>query len=193
MSHRRRAVLNEAVSWITAIGIVVVGVLFFHDMKDAIARNVGIERIAAAGPTGLGVQTDGNGGEAAGDNGSLLRVIIPARGDGHFYADAFINGHAAPVLIDTGASFVALPYETAADAGIRVRRDDFTASAKTANGIARIAPVVISELQIGSITLHRVQAAVAEPGAMHVTLLGMSFLRRLKRAELRGDRLILEQ
>ena len=63
----------------------------------------------------------------------------------------------------------------------------------TANGIAKVAPVVLSRVRVGAITLRDVRAAVAEKGALDVNLLGMSFLGRLASFNLRGDELILLQ
>ena len=63
----------------------------------------------------------------------------------------------------------------------------------TANGIAKVAPVVLSRVRVGSITVRNVQAAVAEEGALDVNLLGMSFLGRLKSFNMRGNELILIQ
>ena len=94
-------------------------------------------------------------------------------------------------MIDTGATSVALDRETAARIGIRPSTREFTGRSSTANGTARVAPVVLRQLSIGQMTVRDVQAHVLE-GSMHgVGLLGMSFLRRLDGYEVRGDRLYL--
>ncbi len=58
-------------------------------------------------------------------------------------------------------------------------------------GSARVAPVLLHRVRIGGIELRDVQAAVAEPGRLQGTLLGMSFLARLSRLEIRSGRLVL--
>ena len=88
---------------------------------------------------------------------------------------------------------VALTYEDAERAGIYVRPSDFTHTVNTANGVARVAPVTIDSVAIGHITVRNVRGAVSEPGKLSGTLLGMTFLGRLSRADLRKGTLILEE
>src|SRR6185437_1998517 len=97
------------------------------------------------------------------------------------------------VMVDTGASLVALTYEDAENLGIFVKPSDFTYTAKTANGIARVAPVTISRVSIGDITVRNVHGVVSERGKSDRTLLGMSFLGRLSRVEMRGGTLVLQE
>jgi aspartyl protease family protein len=136
---------------------------------------------------------------AAGDD-NIFAGFDTARGgvtlqrgrDGHFRADAEINGRPVGVLVDTGATVVALSYEDAAAAGISVQPGDFRHVSQTANGPARFARVTLNQVRIGDIVVHDVAAAVGEPGRLHMSLLGMSFLGRL-RMEMKGSRLLLEQ
>jgi aspartyl protease family protein len=120
-------------------------------------------------------------------------VTLPAGKYGHFEAEAEINGRDIDVMVDTGASLVALTYDDAERAGIFVKPSDFTHRAQTANGIARVAPVTISRIRIGDITVRDIRAVVSERGASERTLLGMSFLGRLSRVEMRGATLVLEE
>lgn len=112
---------------------------------------------------------------------------------GHFSTDAQINGRTIEVMVDTGASIVALTWDDAQQAGIYVRPSDFTHRVNTANGSARVAPVTIDSISIGGITVRDVKGTVSEPGRLNGTLLGMTFLSRLSRAELRRGTLILEE
>jgi aspartyl protease family protein len=120
-------------------------------------------------------------------------VSIPAGDYGHFRTEAEINGRSIDVMVDTGASLVALTQEEAIRLGIYVRPDVFTHTAKTANGTARVAPVTISRITIGDITVRNVPAVVSERGKSDQTLLGMSFLGRLSRVEMRGGTLVLQE
>ena len=120
-------------------------------------------------------------------------VVLKANNSGHFKTDAEINGRSIEVMVDTGATMVALTYEDAERAGIFLRPSDFTGTATTANGISKIAPVKISEITIGGITVRNVDGAVAERGKMQGTLLGMSFLGRLSRVDMRSRALVLHQ
>jgi aspartyl protease family protein len=119
-------------------------------------------------------------------------VTLRAGAGGHFETSAEINGRSIDVLVDTGATLVALTYEDAERAGIYPRASDFTHSVSTANGIAKVAPIDIDAVSIGSVTVHNVRGAVAERGKLHRTLLGMTFLSKLH-VEMRKDELVLRQ
>ena len=112
--------------------------------------------------------------------------------DGHFRAVAKINGANVGMLIDTGASIVLLSYEDAVNAGLSPQTLDFSMPVTTANGRSFVAPVTIDTLTIGSVGLDNVRAAVAQPGKIHSSLLGMSFIGRLQETSFRQDRLILK-
>jgi aspartyl protease family protein len=120
-------------------------------------------------------------------------VQLKAGSDGHFTADAEINGRSVGVLVDTGATMVALTYEDAEDAGIFLRPSDFTGRASTANGVAKVAPITISKISIGDITVRNVGGTVAERGKLQKTLLGMTFLSRLSRVDMQSGSLILHE
>ncbi len=119
-------------------------------------------------------------------------VELNAGDNGHYRADAEINGRSVSAMVDTGASMVVLTYEDAETAGIYLKDSDFTHRASTANGYSRIAPVSLDRVSIGDITVRGVKAAVAEPGRLQTTLLGMSFLSRLDKVDMRGGKLLLQ-
>lgn len=124
---------------------------------------------------------------AAGD------VTLRATDYGHFETTAEINGRDVDVMVDTGATMVALTYEDAERAGIYLKPSDFTHSVSTANGIAKVAPINIGTISIGGITVRNVRGAVSERGNLHRTLLGMTFLGRLSRVEMRRNDLVLHE
>jgi aspartyl protease family protein len=120
-------------------------------------------------------------------------VEIEAERNGHFNAEADINGRPIEVMIDTGATMVALSYEDAERAGILLNDNDFTRTVSTANGVARVAPVQLDRVSVGNITVRDVPAAVAERGRLKTSLLGMSFLSRLSRFDMRSGRLVMQE
>lgn len=120
-------------------------------------------------------------------------VSLPAGAYGHFETAAEINGRTIDVMVDTGATLVALSYDDARRAGIYVNPGDFTGVAQTANGTARVAPVTISRIEIGDITVRNVAGVVSERGKSERTLLGMSFLGRLSRVEMQAGTLVLQE
>jgi aspartyl protease family protein len=121
--------------------------------------------------------------------GGTVTVLADRRG--HFLVEPVVDGQRIRMLVDTGASAVALAYEDAMNAGIRVAPSDFTVAVNTANGVTQAAPVRIAEIQIGDITVRGVEAFVARPGALKVSLLGMTFLKRLGGFEIAQGRLTL--
>jgi aspartyl protease family protein len=116
-------------------------------------------------------------------------TILPGR-NGHYEVEARVNGKAVRFMIDTGATGIVLNLGDAERVGLRPRQHDFTQTAHTANGVVAWAPVVLRDLRVGALTLGRVQAAV-NGGPLDVSLLGMSFLGRLKGYEVRNGRLVL--
>ena len=121
------------------------------------------------------------------------KVTLASNAHGHHIVQAEINRAKVELLTDTGATYVALNYETALQLGLSESSLRFTSRSSTANGIARVAPVTLDYIRIGSIVLHDVKAVIAEPGKMTQNLLGMSFISRLAGFELSGGRLNMEQ
>ncbi|MGI9382938.1 MAG: retropepsin-like aspartic protease family protein, partial [Methyloligellaceae bacterium] len=120
-------------------------------------------------------------------------VFLRADRHNQFFADAYVNNRRIRVLVDTGASHVSLRYEDARELGLYLSDRDFTHTARTANGVARVAPVRIDRIRIGEVSVRDVEAFVGEEGASFATLLGMSFLRKLKSVNFSGRQLELVQ
>jgi aspartyl protease family protein len=126
------------------------------------------------------------------DNGGRV-VEINADAGGQYSTEALVNGSLVHMMVDTGATTVALSAETAERIGLPLSEASYTARIRTANGIARAAPVTLSAISIGDIYLPAVQGIVLDRQAGVVNLLGMSFLRRLSAVEQKSGRLILRQ
>jgi aspartyl protease family protein len=117
-------------------------------------------------------------------------LVIRAGPSGHFIAEADVNGYEVRFLVDTGASIVMLTPDDADLLGFNLYDDDYSQVFQTPNGVLRGAPVILDDVQIGPIALSDVHATVAEaPSA--ISLLGMSFLRRLDGYEVRDGELVL--
>jgi aspartyl protease family protein len=119
-------------------------------------------------------------------------VVLGANNYGHFQAVAEINGQQVEFMADTGATYVALSYETAQRLGLAPQNLRFTGRSTTANGVARVASIEIESIRIGEITVKNVQAVVAEPGRMTQNLLGMSFMGKLS-VEMNGGTLTMRE
>jgi len=104
-----------------------------------------------------------------------------------------VNERLATFVADTGATYVVVTYEDAERLGLSPHNLDFTAPVQTANGIAHVAPVSLDRVRVEDITVRNVPAAVAEKGALGTSLLGMSFLSRLKSFQIQRGELVLTQ
>ena len=180
-----------AAGWLVAAGAAAVCLMFSSQIREGARLLVGL-------PAASSVQTGQSAPirttpRAAAAVSRGLTVEIKAGAHGHYYVRAEINGRPVDAMVDSGASIVALTYEDAERAGIYIRDRDYTQRVNTANGIARIAPVVLDRVSIGDITVRNVPAAVSEPGKLMTSLLGMSFLGRLQRVDMRGGILVLQE
>jgi aspartyl protease family protein len=116
--------------------------------------------------------------------------VARARG-GDFMAQAQVNGAAVSMLIDTGASSVVLTQEAAKAANLPLDLLKYDVAIETASGRTHAAAVVIDRIAVGGILERRVPALVSAPGELKTSLLGMSFLNRLKSFEIGGGRLLM--
>jgi aspartyl protease family protein len=119
-------------------------------------------------------------------------VTIQRGGSGHFQLEALVDGQRLEFLVDTGATGVALRESDAASIGIRPGNRAYTTRSITANGIVRVAPVVLDRVEVGDIVVHNVVAVVFPDQTLGQNLLGMSFLSRVRWQQDNG-RLVLEQ
>ena len=103
---------------------------------------------------------------------------------GQFWIDAVVNGASVRFVVDTGATALTLTAADAAAAGIGHGNLTYNVIMNTANGQGRAAPVRLREVRIGQLEIDDVPALVTDN--LHVSLLGMSFLKRLQRFEI-GD------
>lgn len=118
-------------------------------------------------------------------------VTLVRDADSHFRALVSVNGQQFPMLVDSGASLIALTQADARRAGINPPPSAYTAIALTAGGEVRTAPVTIARISIGGIERRNVAAAVMPASALDQSLLGQSFLTTLTEVQIRGDRMAL--
>jgi aspartyl protease family protein len=110
--------------------------------------------------------------------------------DGHYWAQADIEGRAVRMLVDTGASLVALTREDALRLGLRLTPADFTQTVETASGPVMAAAIELDHVAVAGARVENVRALVVEEGLPH-SLLGMSYLGRLSAFEARPAGLTL--
>lgn len=110
--------------------------------------------------------------------------------DGHFWAEASVNGKRVRFLVDTGATTVALTAEDAKRLGLDLDELTFDRPVMTAAGQAEAAMVELDYISVAGARVEKVQALVLKEG-LSASLLGMSYLGRLSRFEATPTALIL--
>ncbi len=119
-------------------------------------------------------------------------VVLRARSDGHFALEADVDGVPIRFLVDTGASDVVLSPRDAERLGFETADLSFHQRYNTANGVVHGAPVRLGRVAVGPIALENVRASV-NGADMRMSLLGMSFLGRLKGFEVKPGRMIFNR
>lgn len=116
-------------------------------------------------------------------------VSLPRAGDGHFYADAQVSGQSVRMVVDTGASAVALTVDDARRLGLSVDPAGFRVIGTGASGPVRGTAVMLDDVMVGGRHVGSVPAAVVE--GLDRSLLGQSYLRRLDEVRVEGDTMTL--
>jgi aspartyl protease family protein len=109
------------------------------------------------------------------DLGTGEVVVLQRDPTGHYRAEAFINGKKVGVMVDTGATGVAISKGLAEDLGLQSHVAVLTT---TANGDTVSYRVRLDEVRLGGIVAKDVSANIV-PGLNGDALLGMSFLSRM--------------
>jgi len=140
-------------------------------------------------PTAVAVATTAPT-ELAGTPGEEGSASIAKSGDGHFWADAEVDGHPVHFLIDTGATAVALTAADARNLGIDPDGLSYSYTVMTANGPGRAAHVKLGVVSVGNAQVSDVDAFVIDKG-LQTSLLGMTYLGRLSKFEASQDAMVL--
>ncbi|HEY8565129.1 MAG TPA: TIGR02281 family clan AA aspartic protease [Beijerinckiaceae bacterium] len=162
-------------------------------MARAVLWALGVAGLAALWGGGaaerLAARSGAQPSAVAGSEGRVVTLSADLRG--HYTVHPAVDGKRVRMMVDTGASIVALSHEDAQLAGVAVKPHQFTARISTANGIVSAAPIRLAEVRIGEIVVRNVEAVVLPKGALATSLLGMSFLKRIGGFEITGGRLTL--
>lgn len=119
-------------------------------------------------------------------------LAVAADYRGHYIVHPSVDNYRIKMMVDTGASIVAL---TAADARALGITDDGSARNRirlsTANGTVSGFRTTLREIRLGDIVVRNVDAVVLPPGALSMSLLGNSFLSKLLGYEVQTGRMVL--
>ncbi|KAA0694868.1 TIGR02281 family clan AA aspartic protease [Halopseudomonas laoshanensis] len=122
-------------------------------------------------------------------SGDAVEVRLLANRQGHYLLNGQINGQEVTFLLDTGASFVAIPASVAQRLQLPQGR---RFQVNTANGTADSFATTIDQLHLGDIHLRDVNAGIVPGMGGNDILLGMSALQQLEFSQ-QGGELILRQ
>lgn len=160
-------VAKMSLAWIAIFGAVFALVAFRHEFS-ALGQRLKSEATGAAIVTGE-------------------EIRIPKSDDGHFWVEVSVNGHKAPFLVDSGASFTTVSAETARVAGLEPDlRVDLV---ETANGSVLMRKASANSLAVGSIERPGLSISINERDDTNV--LGMNFLSSLAGWRVEGNALVL--
>ncbi len=161
---------------------------FMGDIADRIAPALA-SSVSHPAPVQAAMVTPGD--MVASASGRTLNIPHDARG--HFSTEGRINGQRIGFMVDTGASVVALNESSAARFGLRPSLGDYNATVTTANGTLKAARTRIAMVDVGGLVVRDVDAMVLPDEALSENLLGLSFLKKLKRFQYANDTMVLEQ
>lgn len=116
--------------------------------------------------------------------------ILSRERDGHFYANATIDGSNMRMLVDTGASVIALTGRDARAAGVHWDESEVRHIGSGASGAVYGVPVTLSQVEIGGMERQNVDAVVI-PQGLDISLLGQSYLSQIGKVEIENDRMVM--
>ncbi|MEQ1688595.1 MAG: TIGR02281 family clan AA aspartic protease [Sphingopyxis sp.] len=165
-------VARYAIAWLAIFALVYGLFLFRNDLKMVWQR-------ASRDLAGSGAPTvSGN------------RTILHRTEDGHFWTNARVNGASVRFLIDSGATTTTINADTATQIGLSDHRAAMPMVVETANGLANSWPLGHVSIQVGGSTTDGVALHMSEQRD-GTNLLGMNWLDRQQRWEVRGDEMIV--
>ena len=119
----------------------------------------------------------------------LDETRLTRRPDGHFSATVDVGGQPIEMVVDTGATLVALTLTDAQRLGIMIDPTSFATVGTGASGPVRGQVVTLPDVAVGGRHVRQVQAAVVE--GLDRSLLGQSYLRHLASVQISGDTMAL--
>ncbi len=178
--------LKSLLAWAAIALVLVIGYSYRAELKAVWYRVAG--ELDTSRPTPVETRADERGrGDERGEGRALA---IRQSSDGHYYVNVRVNGSEARLLIDTGATLTVLSKHQAERAGIFPSPSEYTASVRTASGIAKAAPVRLRDLEIGEARLQNVRALVMDTPA-NTSVLGIDTLQQFRSYEFRDGVLTL--
>jgi aspartyl protease family protein len=143
--------------------------------------------VIMTGPAPASADPDRDSGQSV---NALDRSIELTRDEnGYFYADVQINGAPVHMLVDTGATVIALSRDDARMAGIATSIGMNDVVGEGADGVVKGEQVMIDRVTLGDKTVEALPAIVLNSGGQ--SLLGQSFLSRFASVHIEGNKMVL--
>jgi aspartyl protease family protein len=132
--------------------------------------------------------SESGGSAGAFNDGSI--VELQRNSDGHFYADVQINGAPIHMLVDTGATTIALSRDDARAAGLATSIGMNDVIGEGADGAVHGEYARLDNVSLGGASASGLQAVVLNGGSQ--SLLGQEFLAKFDSVEIHGDTMVLK-
>jgi aspartyl protease family protein len=110
--------------------------------------------------------------------------------DGHFYAEVKVDGSDYRMLVDTGATVVALTGDDAQAMDLDWDANALAPVARGAGGVVYGVKATIPDMAVGDFEARNVQAVII-PEGLGISLLGQSFLTHVPKVAIADDKLVL--
>jgi aspartyl protease family protein len=148
-----------------------------------------VEAAAATPPTVATIsKTPPAPGQAMAATG--LATELRRAGDGHFYAGVAIGDWPVTMLVDTGASVIALTGDDARAAGLHWNPGQLAVVAQGASGPIHGVALTLDRVTLGGHEVRDVRAIII-PEGLPISLLGQSFLATIEPVRIEKDRMLL--
>lgn len=178
--------MNRAIAFIAITAFVLVlSLLRSMDSADA-----PVEGAVAVETTEQLAKSEGENGPQAVAS-SAGEVVLHRGADSHFRATVKINGVDIDMLVDSGASVVALSQADAERVGLFSNPSEFSATAQGAGGAVPVKPVKLDRVALGPIEKHDVQGVIIGSD-MNQSLLGQSFLKQIGSVTIKDDTMTIK-
>ena len=164
--------VRNVLLWVGVGGVLLTGFAFQEELF-ALGRRLRAEIVP-----GYPTQTAAN------------EMVISANDGGGFHVYGAVNSVPIRFLVDTGASSIVLSPADAKKLGLDLGTLTFNRPYETANGIGYGASAEVDELTVGHIHLSNVPVSI-NGAPMSSSLLGMTFLNRMKSFSITGRKLVL--
>ena len=118
-------------------------------------------------------------------------IALKREPDGHFYANVHVDGVPSRMLVDTGASVVALTGEDAQAMGLYWDESEIEPVAQGASGTVYGVNTSVARMRLGDFEARDVRAVIV-PEGLGISLLGQSFLQTIDSVRIADDSMVLE-